>query len=409
MLFFVYNIGIKAYGLAIRITSLFNPKAKLWVSGRKKQFEFLETNIETSKPRIWFHCSSLGEFEQGKPLIEAYRKAFPDHFLLLSFFSPSGYEIRKNYDQVDLVFYLPLDTQRNAQRLLSIIRPEKVFFIKYEFWFNLLRELKNQHIKTYLVSGIFRKEQHFFKPYGRWFRTQLKNLTYFFLQDKNSVELLQKIGFNNLSLTGDTRFDTVVKTAKNIQPIPKIELFYSKEKTLIIGSSWEKDIEILKNWIEQSNWKVIIAPHQISADKMKDLQQSFNRPALLYSNSNNKTLKEADILIIDSIGLLSKVYQYGSIAYIGGGFGSGIHNILEAATFGLPIIFGPNYHRFKEANDLIHLKGAASIRNPSELEQTMNQLMDTGNRKEKEHIIKNYIQENTGAVEKIIQFLKSEN
>jgi len=388
----LYNISIQVFVIAARISALFNTKAKLWYKGRKNICKQLSEAIKQEQNIVWFHCASLGEFEQGKPVIEAYKQKYPKHKILLTFFSPSGYEIRKNYKSADWVFYLPADTKANAKRFISIVNPIKVVFIKYEFWFNYMTELKKQNIPFYSASTIFRKEQVFFN-YG-WFAKQLNNVSHFFVQDQNSKALLQNIGFFNCTVTGDTRFDSVIANTQNAISIPLIEEFSKNKTTIICGSTWTKDEALLAKYIkENSNYNYIIAPHELQ--HISALQKQTN--ALLFSKADNTNISNSNVLIIDSIGILSNIYQYGKLAYIGGGFGVGIHNILEAVAFGLPVVFGPNHQKFNEATELINQKGAISISNYKELTSAI----DFFNTFDKSIAI-NYIQENSGATTKIL-------
>lgn len=419
---FLYNISIYSYLIVIQIASLFNAKAKLWIVGRKDIFKKIKLAIAASNSKapnsklIWFHCASLGEFEQGRPLMELMKKQDSSIKILLTFFSPSGYEIRKNYSGADLVFYLPIDTPKYAQKFIEISKPTAVFFIKYEFWYNYLNELKNKNIPTYLVSGIFREDHYFFKPLGSWFRKQLDCFTHFYLQDEQSEKLLNSIGYANTTVTGDTRFDRVSEVAKQVQKIDFVEQFIQDKKILIVGSSWEEDEKIIANFLENPksqilNYKIIIAPHEIDENHIASIEAKFipllrrAGGCLRYSSANESNIKDAQILIIDNIGMLSSLYQYGTIAYIGGGFGKGIHNILEAATFGLPIIFGPNYQKFTEAKDLIKLGGAFSIKEVSELEKTMLLLEDKDVLQTASHISKYFVQSRVGASDKIFKSL----
>jgi len=388
----LYTIGIQLFVIAIRIAALFNAKAKLWIEGRKSIFQKLAEATKEDQDIVWFHCASLGEFEQGKPIIECYKIKHPTHKILLTFFSPSGYEIRKNYNGVDWVFYLPADTKKNVKQFISIVNPIKVIFIKYEFWFNYMDELSKKNIPFYSASSIFRKEQSFFKY--DWFAKQLNNVSHFFVQDQNSKELLKNIGFSNCTLAGDTRFDSVINNTQKAIRIPLIEKFSKNKTTIICGSTWSKDEVILAKYIKENpNYNYIIAPHEMQ--HISELKNQTN--ALLLSKANNINISDSNVLIIDSIGILSNVYKYGNIAYIGGGFGSGIHNILEAVGFGLPVVFGPNYQKFKEANELIELKGAKSISNYSELETTILSFSNFDST-----ISKNYIESNAGATVIII-------
>jgi 3-deoxy-D-manno-octulosonic-acid transferase len=388
----LYNISIWIFSIAVHIASLFNPKAKQWIKGRKDIFRKLEKALKNEQNIVWFHCASLGEFEQGKPIIEGYKQKHPTHKILLTFFSPSGFEIRKNYEGVDWVFYLPTDTKANAKRFIEIVKPIKVIFVKYEFWFNYMAECKKQNIPFYSVSSIFRKEQSFFKY--DWFAKQLNNVSHFFVQDNNSKELLKKIGFSKCTVAGDTRFDSVVSNTQNAISIPLIKKFSENKTTIICGSTWPKDEALLAKYIKENpNYKYIIAPHEMH--HISELKKQTN--ALLFSKANNTNISNSTVLIIDSIGILSNIYKYGDLAYIGGGFGSGIHNILEAVAYGLPVMFGPNYQKFKEANELIELGGAKEISNHSELETTILSFIDFDS-----SISKNYIKNNAGATDIII-------
>ena len=391
----LYNISIWFYVVAVYFASLFNSKAKLWVNGRKNIFQKIKEATKNQKNIVWFHCASLGEFEQGKPIIQAYNAKYPTHKILLTFFSPSGYEIRKNTPLADFVSYLPADTKSNAKKFISIVKPIKVVFIKYEFWFNYMAELKKQNIPFYSVSAIFRDGQMFFKY--KWWAKQLKNVTHFFVQDKNSVELLKSIGFKNTTISGDSRFDTVLANTQNPVKIPLIEMFCKSKPTIICGSTWPKDEIILVKYIKdhpENNY--IIAPHELQ--NISDLKKQTN--ALRYSLADDKNIFTSNVLIIDSIGILSHIYSYGSIAYIGGGFGSGIHNILEAVTFGLPAIFGPNYQKFNEATELIALKGAKSISNYTELTLAIDSFANFDQK-----IATNYIKNSTRTTATILESL----
>jgi 3-deoxy-D-manno-octulosonic-acid transferase len=391
----LYNISIQLYVIAIRFASLFNAKAKLWVNGKKNIFQKIEEVTKGEQNIVWFHCASLGEFEQGKPIIEGYKQKYPSHKILLTFFSPSGFEIRKNYEGVDWVFYLPADTKSNAKKFISIVKPIKVIFIKYEFWFNYMAELKKQNISFYSVSAIFRDGQAFFKY--NWFANQLKNITHFFVQDKTSADLLKSIGLTNHTISGDSRFDSVLSTTQNPKSFPLIKQFCKTKPTIICGSTWLKDETLLSQFIKENpQYNYIIAPHEMH--HISHLQKQTG--AQLFSTSNTENINSNNVLIIDSIGILSSIYQYANIAYIGGGFGSGIHNILEAITFGLPVIFGPNYQKFNEAAELIALGGAKSISNYTELTLAIDSFANFN-----QTIATNYIKNSSGATETIIESL----
>lgn len=406
----LYNIGIRVYYLIILFASLFNRKARLWILGRKRIFEQLRSKLDHNPSVIWFHCSSLGEFEQGRPVMEKIQNIFPGIKILLTFYSPSGYEIRKNYSGADYIFYLPLDTRRNAIKFLNIVKPEAVFFIKYDYWFHFLSRLQKMNIKIYLISGIFRSNQIFFKGYGKWFREMLRTFNHLFVQDNESAGLLKSIGFENVTVCGDTRFDRVYAITQKATEFPLIRSFINGKMVLIAGSTWPPDEEIIVRFINDNTLtiKFIIAPHEIHERGIIRLQESIQRKTLRYTSIDESEIEAADVLIIDTIGILSSVYQYGNVAYIGGGFGKGIHNILEAATFGLPIIFGPNFKKFREANDLIKLKGAFPIKNMADFNEILNTFITNhqafitaGNNTQK------YVQANLGATDIITKFVRS--
>lgn len=408
----MYTFGIHFYIFILRIISPFHPKAKLMISGRKRWYERLEKVVDKDASYIWFHCSSLGEFEQGRPLIEAHKAKHPTKKIILSFFSPSGYEIRKNYDGADIVCYIPFDTAKNASRFIELVNPEKVFFVKYEYWYYFLTQLKSKNIPTYLVSAIFRENQIFFKGYGRWFRKILSSFTTIFVQDNDSKTLLSTINFSNVIVAGDTRFDRVADVVKLKKRIPVVEPFIGKSKIIIAGSSWPADEDLLCDYINQSSEdvKFIIAPHEVHESHIQNIQEKLNVSYVTYTKIRESSSKVADVkvLIIDTIGILSSLYQYGDIAYIGGGFGVGIHNTLEAATYGMPVIFGPNYKKFREAVQLISCGGAFSITSYENLSKKLDQLLydmnycQSSGRKAGQYVI-----ENTGASEMILNHIKA--
>lgn len=406
----IYTLGIFIYSLAIRVAALFNPKAKQFVVGRKNWQKQLQSKIDKEASYVWFHCASLGEFEQGRPVMESLKRQFPNYKIILTFFSPSGYEIRKNYDGADVVCYLPLDTKQNARAFLNTIQPKKVFFVKYEFWYNYINELKELQIPLYIISAIFREKQQFFKntPWGKWYRRMLFNFEHIFIQDQTSAELLKTIGITNFTISGDTRFDRVAEIAAGAKQFEIVEKFTATATTVIAGSTWKPDEELLVEFINNYNntdkVKFIIAPHEVSTSNINRIHQLLKKPAISYSKIANTSLSGIDVLIIDSIGILSSLYQYGNVAYIGGGFGVGIHNILEAATFGLPVIFGPNYTKFKEAVDLVKEKGAFSIQNYNELERLLNLLINQKNElKNASEISKIYVEKNVGSTKLILK------
>ena len=403
----LYNVGIYLYLTAIKIYSLFDSKAKLWVDGRKDIFKQLKSKINNNNEKIaWFHSASLGEFEQGRPVIEKFKVKYPDYKILLTFFSPSGFEIRKNYQNADYIFYLPIDTPANAKRFVEIVKPKVVFFIKYEFWFNYLNALKDKDIPVYLISGIFRPSQHFFKQYGSWYRKQLSCFTFFFVQNNTSKELLNNIKYNNVLISGDTRFDRVSAIADQKKSFPLIEQFKGNDTKLILaGSTWEPDEDLIIESIklDEPNVKYIIAPHETHQERITKLKEKLGDSVVLFSQANENNIKDAKVIIIDGIGYLSHIYQYADIAIIGGGFGKGIHNILEAATFGVPIIFGLNYKKFTEAVELNSLGGAFAISNKNEFNIILKELISDDDKRQKaSNICKNYVNNNIGASDIIL-------
>lgn len=410
LMMILYLFGIKVYFFLMQIVALFNSKAKLWLDGRKSLLNRLEKEINKQDKIAWFHCASLGEFEQGRPVIEEFKKRHNDYKILLTFFSPSGYEVRKNYEYADYIYYLPLDTPYNARRFVDIVKPSIVFFVKYEFWPFFINEIGKRKVPLYLISGIFRKEQRFFKWYGYNSRKMLKNFDHFFIQNHESKKLLQSIGFNNNTISGDTRFDRVNTIANQAKQLELIESFVENTLTLIAGSTWKPDEElIIRYFNEKANTlKLIIAPHEIHRENIERIAKSFDGSAgvLLYSNANQENIKSAKVLIIDSIGLLSSLYRYADIAYIGGGFGKGIHNTLEAATFGMPILFGPNYLKFQEAVDLVDQQSAVSINSYKELEENINSLVNNEViLKSKGELSASYVKQKCGATKTILESL----
>ena len=401
---FLYNIFIHIYILALNLISPFNKKVKTMLKGEKECFDRLQ-NLNSEDKVAWFHCASLGEFEQGRPLIEEVKKQFPEYKILLSFYSPSGYESKKNYALADYVVYLPNDTKSNAKKFVKKVNPDLIFFIKYEFWYNYISALKGRRL--FQVSLILRQNQYFFSWYGKWFAKQLKNFEHFFVQNQQTANLLNKIGYKNVTISGDTRFDRVMTIANNAKSFTEIEKFCEgNQKIILAGSSWLADEKIIQQAVKNLDIKLIIAPHVVGENHINEIQQLFPE-AILYSELANND-KKSNILIINCIGILSNLYQYCDIAYIGGGFGVGIHNTLEAATFGKPICFGTNYHKFQEAIDLINLKAAYSISNQEELKQVLETLLN--NEKiynQSAEASKDYVKTKIGACKKIIEHLKN--
>lgn len=393
----------------VKLLALFSPKIKLFVDGRTTVFSTLKSKINPEDKTIWFHAASLGEFEQGLPVMEKIKVQFPNHKIVVTFFSPSGYEVRKNNTIADVTIYLPLDTKSNAKHFLKLLHPDLVFFIKYEYWPNYLNELEKLNIKSYLISGIFRENQAFFKWYGGFYRNALKAFNYFFVQNESSKLLLQKLGFSNVKISGDTRFDRVVAILERDNSLDFIEQFKNNTTTIVIGSSWPKDESLLVNYINQTNEKVkfIIAPHNIKTEQIQELKSSISKKTILFSEKGNINLSDYNVLIVDTIGILTKIYSYADIAYVGGGFGNpGVHNILEPATFGIPIIVGPNFSHFAEAVALVHQEGCVSISNQNELNDTFsNLILNEDIRHEKGHICSIFVQMNKGATDVILKHI----
>lgn len=406
---FLYNLIIIFASQVVKLLALFSPKMKLFVDGRKEVFPILLNKLSPNDKTIWFHAASLGEYEQGLPVIEKIKVQYPNHKIVVTFFSPSGYEVRKNNTVADATVYLPLDTKSNAQKFIKAINPELVFFIKYEYWPNYLNELKKLEIKTYLISGIFRENQAFFKWYGGFYRNALKTFDYFFVQNESSKKLIQSICFNNVKISGDTRFDRVVSILERDNSLDFIEQFKNKKTTIVIGSSWPKDESLLVNYINNASdeIKFIIAPHNIKADQISNLKSQITKSSVLFSEKSNVDLSNFNVFIIDTIGILTKIYSYADIAYVGGGFGNpGVHNILEPATFGVPIIIGPNYSHFAEATALVHQGGCISISNQNELNDAFNLLINNEDeRNEKGHICSTFVQMNKGATDVILKHI----
>lgn len=399
---FLYNIIVRIAGFLLKIIAQFNPKIKLFIDGRKPVFEILKEKIQPNDKTIWFHAASLGEYEQGLPVIEKVKEKFPDHKIIISFFSPSGYEVRKNNAIADVTVYLPLDTKQNAKQFLKLAHPEMAFFIKYEFWPNYLNELQKLQTPAYLISGIFRENQMFFKWYGGFYKKALDAFTYFFVQNESSKKLLLRLGKTNVSISGDTRFDRVAAILEKDNSLDFIEAFKNRTSTIVIGSSWPKDESLLIDYINKTSEKVkfIIAPHNIKQEQIQELKKSISKKTVLFSEKENKNLSDFDVFIIDTIGILTKIYSYADIAYVGGGFGNpGVHNILEPATFGVPIIIGPNYSHFAEATALVNMEGCISINNKNELFDAFSNLISNDDiRNEKGHICSSFVQMNKGAV-----------
>lgn len=406
---FLYNLGIYIYRILIGLAAIFNPKARLWVSGRVDLFEKISNfRVSNEGKLVWIHCASLGEFEQGRPVIESLKKQRPDWKIMVTFYSPSGYEIRKNYEAADAVFYLPLDTKDNAQKFVKSLRPDVAIFVKYEFWYHHLRTLATHDIPTILISSVFRKNQIFFRSYGSLHRQILSFFTKIFVQDRLSFENLQSIDIQHIELSGDTRIDRVLSIAKAQKKIEKATIFKEKNKILICGSTWEADENIIAEVISAPaflGWKFIIAPHEIDEAHLLSIEKKMPLPTIRFSKINTENAAENRILLIDNIGLLSALYSYGDLAYIGGGFGAGIHNTLEPMAHGLPVIFGPKYHKFGEAVYLTKSKGGFAIENAGDLREIFLSLSDGNQRDKAAKSAKQYILENQGASEGVVQWI----
>jgi 3-deoxy-D-manno-octulosonic-acid transferase len=405
----IYDIALFLFPVLLRLVSPIHAKAKLMIDGRKHWEEELE-NSTLDGPTIWFHCASLGEFEQGRPLIEHIKKSHPNYGIFITFFSPSGYEVRKDYEVADYICYLPFDNKRNAIKLIELVNPSMAIFIKYEFWYNYLSELKNKRIPTFSISAIFRPDQQFFKKNGQFFRKMLACFDQFFVQNEASKNLLNKQGFNNVMVSGDTRFDRVKEVCSNPDKNVIASQFKGHGKVMVIGSSWPEDIEVLLPIINSSENKLkfIIAPHEVEKSKINKLCSKITSDFQLYSQVSDAKIHESKVLIIDNIGMLSSLFQYGDIAYIGGAFGEGLHNILEAATFGMPIVFGrgKDNHKYQEAVDLVDLGGAFEISDSPELKKLLDRLLDDEAYLEStSKICSDYVDKNAGATERIMNSL----
>ena len=405
---FIYNILIFKASIVLRFIALFNKKIKLFVNGRKETFNKLSV-LKKNDKTVWFHAASLGEFEQARPIIEKIKNQYSTYKIIVTFFSPSGYEIRKNYNLADVVCYLPLDSKSNARKFIEIANPELAIFIKYEFWPNLLNELKHKEIPTILISGILRKKQSFFKWYGGFMRKALQAFDHFFVQNDESKKLLNSINFKNTTVSGDTRFDRVYEILQQDNSLDFISEFKNNTYTIVAGSTWEQDEELLVNYINNKssdNEKFIIAPHNINQKAIQQFRKSILKKTVLYSERNNVNLKEYQIFIIDTIGILTKIYSYADVAYVGGGLKTGLHNILEPATFGVPVVIGNQFNKFNEAVDLVNLKGCISISNQQEFSSTFTKLKtDKDFRKSTGKINKSYIEQNIGATQLIMNYI----
>jgi 3-deoxy-D-manno-octulosonic-acid transferase len=410
---FIYNLIVVFADFILKIAALFNPKIKLFVDGRKSVYKLLSNKIKAYDKTIWFHAASLGEYEQGLPVMERMKSRFPNHLIVLTFFSPSGYEVRKNNTIADVTVYLPLDTKSNVEKFMEIVRPDMAFFIKYEYWPNYLNALKNRETPTYLISGIFREDQLFFKWYGGFYRNALNAFEHFFVQNSKSKDLLLKLGKSNVTVSGDTRFDRVASILNRDNALEFIEEFKNNSLTIVVGSSWPKDESLLVSYINSTeNVKFIIAPHNIKTEQIQALKNSISKKTILFSevdftSSNPINLADFDVFIIDTIGILMKIYSYADIAYVGGGFGNpGVHNILEPATFGVPVVIGPNYSHFPEATALVNMEGCISISTQEELNEAFDNLIQNQDiRFERGHICSTFVEMNKNATEIIMNHI----
>lgn len=401
----MYTIAIYLYALAVRLASLTNHKARLMIKGHRKTWRTLRDHAKERQHYVWFHAASLGEFEQGRPLMERLRREHPEKRILLTFFSPSGYEVRKDYAGADLVCYLPFDTPLNARRFIRLVQPEKAFFIKYEFWHHYIDELHRAGVPVYSVSSIFRNDQIFFRPYGRGYARVLHHFNHFFVQNEASRRLLNSLGVTQVSVTGDTRFDRVIDIRNQAKSLPLAAALTGDSRTIVAGSTWPPDEEILIPYFNRHpELKLIIAPHEVNEERLRSIEQRLKRPALRYSQATPESSAQADCLIIDGYGLLSSLYRYATLAYVGGGFGVGIHNVPEAAVYGVPVFFGPNNQRFREARDLINEGGSFEVTSADDFQAQADRLLaDERALAKSGQAAGDYIRRNSGATEAIFR------
>ena len=405
---FLYNISIVLYYIVVAFVSLWDKKAKQWIVGRKDIFKRMAEVISPEDKVVWIHAASLGEFEQGRPVIEKIREQQPEYKILVTFYSPSGYEIRKNYAGADYIFYLPIDTPGNAKKFLDVAHPEIAIIVKYEFWLNLLSELKHRGVRTYLISAIFRRNSIFFRSYGSIWRQALDSFEQMFVQNEESKELMHEIGFDNVVVAGDTRFDRVAEIARNVKKVPIVERFKGDSPLFVAGSTWGPDEEILQTLINDNpQIKFVVAPHEMENSRIERIIAQTKGGAVRYTLCNEESdFSKIQVLILDTIGILSSVYGYATWSYIGGGFGVGIHNTLEAATFGLPIAFGPNYQKFKEARDMVALGAATKVESAEDLSAWFAPLRDDKSALQRAgSAAKSYTQRNQGATSLIMKIV----
>lgn len=408
----LYTFFIQMYGFAVSIAAHFNPKANLWISGRKNWKNKMKQAISPEDKIIWIHCSSLGEFEQGRPVMEKIKKEFLHHKLAVSFFSPSGYEVRKDYQGADYIFYLPLDTPKNAKQLIKILHPEILILVKYEYWYNLLNRLQKKKIPVVVISAVIKEKNLFFRPFANWFRKRIAGIEHFFVQDNDSKNLLESIGIENVSVSGDTRFDRVKEIREANVRVEFIEKFKGNSKLIIAGSTWPDDEEILVKFINEKlpdDWKLIFAPHNIKEKEILSLSEKVSKETAIYTKSDQNQIENSQILILDTIGMLTKIYAYSDLSYVGGGFTkTGVHNTLEPAVFGVPIIFGPNYENYFEAIDLLENQGAVRFIDQFDFDQKMMNLIENEDeRKRRGNSAENYIQEKPNSSNLILDYLNN--
>ena len=408
---FLYSLGLSLYALLLRLAARFNPKAAAWVAGREGLLPRIEQTLAgDTAPRLWVHCASLGEFEQGRPLIEGLRRQYPSHKIVLTFFSPSGYEVRKNWPGADYVFYLPLDTADDARAFVSLVQPKLAIFVKYEFWYYFLSELRQQGVPAVVVAAIFRPTQVFFKPWGGFFREILGQLSHIFTQNEASAQLLRGLGLSRVSVAGDTRFDTVAATAlAPARPLPLAEAFVADgAPVLVAGSTWPEDLPALAPLLRKHAraMRFIVAPHEVSESHLQEIEAALPGLTVRYSRASPATVAEARLLLIDNVGMLSQLYRFGRFAYIGGAFGAGLHNTLEAAAFGLPVFFGPRYARFQEAVELVQLGCAFPVQSAQQLESAFDRLYYNEEARLKvQDMSLDYVHTHAGATDRILSQL----
>lgn len=408
--FAIYNFAVQLSALLLKLIALFHPKIKLFVEGRKAAMPYLQQNISPGDLIIWVHTASLGEFEQGLPIIEQLKKNYPEHRILVTFFSPSGYEVKKNTSAADLVTYLPMDTKKNAKKFLDLVNPKLVIFVKYEIWPNYLRALSQKNTPTLLISALFKESQIYFKGYGGFMRKTLRHFTHIFVQDAKSIALLSGIGIENTDISGDTRFDRVIEILERDNSLAFMEDFKNGRQVLVAGSTWPDDEEVLVPYINtgESSLKFVLAPHNIKPEHINKLKSSITKKTILYSELENKDLSNCEVLIIDTIGLLTKIYSYADISYVGGGFATGLHNTLEPAVYGIPVIIGPNFKGFKEAEDLVKKGGVLVVKSPKEFFTLVNDLTkDEAYLKKTGDINSTYVSENKGASIQIMTYIRT--